>query len=149
VTPARRIWRTVRTLPIEEGASMLSQHTAVATLPTKDLPKARSFYEDTLGLTPERESVAGVSYKCGGGMVFVYQSEYAGTNKATAVSFDVPTSAFDDEIGALREKGVSFMTFEAEGLDWNDGVASMGEEMKSVWLTDPDGNIINVSAGEM
>jgi catechol 2,3-dioxygenase-like lactoylglutathione lyase family enzyme len=149
VTPARRIWRTVRTLPIEEGASMLSQHTAVATLPTKDLPKARSFYEDTLGLTPERESVAGVSYKCGGGMVFVYQSEYAGTNKATALSFDVPTSAFDDEIGALREKGVSFMTFEAEGLDWNDGVASMGEEMKSVWLTDPDGNIINVSAGEM
>lgn len=128
---------------------MLSQHTAVATLPTKDLPKARSFYEDTLGLMPERESVAGVSYKCGGGMVFVYQSEYAGTNKATAVSFDVPTSAFDDEIGALREKGVSFMTFEAEGLDWNDGVASMGEEMKSVWLTDPDGNIINVSAGEM
>ena len=98
---------------------MLSQHTPVATLPTKDLPKARSFYEDTLGLTPERESAAGVSYKCsGGGMVFVYQSEYAGTNKATALSFDVPTAGFDDEIDTLREKGVTFMTFEAEGLDW-------------------------------
>ena len=129
---------------------MLSQHTPVATLPTKDLPKARSFYEDALGLTPERESAAGVSYKCsGGGMVFLYQSEYAGTNKATAMSFDVPTSAFDDEIDTLREKGVTFMTFEAEGLDWKDGVASMGEEMKSVWFTDPGGNIINVSAGEM
>ena len=129
---------------------MLSQHTPVATLPTKDLLKARSFYEDTLGLTPERESAAGVSYKCsGGGMVFVYQSEYAGTNKATAVSFDVPTGAFDDEIDTLREKGVTFMTFEAEGLDWKDGVASMGEKMKSVWFTDPDGNIMNVSAGEM
>ena len=128
---------------------MLSQHTPVATLPTKDLPKARTFYEDTLGMTPERESVAGVSYKCSGGMVFLYQSEYAGTNKATAVSFDLPMSAFDNEIGALREKGVSFMTFEAEGLDWSEGVASMGEEMKSVWFTDPDGNIINVSAGEM
>ncbi len=129
---------------------MLSQHTPVATLPTKDLPKARSFYEDALGLTPERESAAGVSYKCsGGGMVFLYQSEYAGTNKATAMSFDVPTSAFEDEIDTLREKGVTFMTFEAEGLDWKDGVASMGEEMKSVWFTDPGGNIINVSAGEM
>ena len=128
---------------------MLSQHTPVATLPTKILPKARSFYEDTLGLTPERESEAGVSYKCGGGMVFVYQSEYAGTNKATAMSFDVPTSAFDDEISTLREKGVTFMTFEAGGLDWKDGVASMGDDMKSVWFTDPDGNIINVSAGEM
>ena len=128
---------------------MLSHHTPVATLPTKDLPKARSFYEDTLGLTVGRESGPGVSYKCGGGIVFLYESEYAGTNKATAVSFDVPMSAFDDEISALREKGVSFVTFDAEGLNWNDGVASMGEQMKSVWFTDPDGNIINVAAGEM
>jgi catechol 2,3-dioxygenase-like lactoylglutathione lyase family enzyme len=128
---------------------MLSHHTPVATLPTKDLPKARSFYEDTLGLAVGRESVAGVSYQCGGGMVFLYESEYAGTNKATAVSFDVPMSAFDDEISALREKGVSFVTFEAEGLSWNEGVASMGEQTKSVWFTDPDGNIINIAAGEM
>jgi len=129
---------------------MLSQHTPVATLPTRDLAKARAFYEDRLGFTPERESVAGVSYKSGDAMVFVYQSEYAGTNKATAVSFDVPLPAFDDEVQALREKGVSFMTFEAEGLEWNEGVASMmGEDMKSVWFTDPDGNVINVSAGEM
>ena len=65
------------------------------------------------------------------------------------MSFDVPISAFDDEIGVLREKGVSFMTFEAQGLDWNEGVASMGEQTKSVWFTDPDGNIINIAAGEM
>ena len=109
---------------------MLSQHTPVATLPTRDLPKARAFYEDTLGFTPERESVAGVSYKSGGAMVFLYESEYAGTNKATAVSFDVPLSAFDDEVRALRDKGVSFLTFEAEGLEWTEGVASMmGEDV--------------------
>ena len=47
--------------------------------------------------------------------MFVYESEYAGTNKATAVSFNVPMSAFDDEVAALRDKGVSFMTFEAGG----------------------------------
>ncbi len=108
------------------------------------------FYEDTLGFAPERESVAGVAYKSGDAMVFLYQSEYAGTNKATAVSFDVPMSAFDDEVAALREKGVTFMTFDAEGLEWKQGVASMtGEDMKSVWFSDPDGNVINVSAGEM
>jgi catechol 2,3-dioxygenase-like lactoylglutathione lyase family enzyme len=138
------------TQPIKKGLSMLSQHTPVATLPTRDLSKARMFYEDTLGFAPERESVAGVAYKSGDAMVFVYQSEYAGTNKATAVSFDVPMSAFDDEVAVLREKGVTFMTFDAEGLEWNQGVASMtGEEMKSVWFSDPDGNVINVSAGEM
>ena len=56
-----------------------------------------------------------MAYECGNGMVLVYESAYAGTNKATAVNFDVPLSAFDDEIGTLREKGVMFTTFELEG----------------------------------
>ena len=128
---------------------MLSDHTPIATLPTADLSKARSFYEDTLGLKPERDGMGGVAYTWGKGTVFVYESEYAGTNKATAVSIGVPMSAFDDEVGALRDKGVSFMTFEADGLDWIDGVASMGDAMKAIWFTDPDGNILNISAGAM
>jgi hypothetical protein len=81
--------------------------------------------------------------------VFVYESQYAGTNKATAVSFNVATTAFDDEVATLRDKGVSFMTFEAAGLDWNDGVGSMGGGMKTAWFTDPDGNILNIAAGDM
>jgi catechol 2,3-dioxygenase-like lactoylglutathione lyase family enzyme len=127
---------------------MLSQITPVPTLPTSDLSRARSFYEGTLGLAPEREGMGGVAYKCGGGLMFIYESAYAGTNKATAVNFDVPLSAFDEEIGTLRQKGITFMTFEAEGLDWKEGVASVGDAMKSVWFTDPDGNILNVTAGE-
>ena len=97
----------------------------------------------------DREGMGGVSYKCGDGIVFVYQSEYAGTNKATALTFELPMSTFDDEIRALREKGISFLTFELEGVEWNDGVASMGDAAKAVWFTDPDGNILNVAAGAM
>lgn len=128
---------------------MLSQFTPVATLPTGDLPRARKFYEDTLGLTPDRDDVGGVSYRSGDGMVFLYESQYAGTNKATAVSFDVPTSSFQAEVDSLRAKGIDFVTFEADGIEWNDGVASMGETMQGVWFTDPDGNILSVAAGEM
>ena len=128
---------------------MLSQFTPAATLPTANMSKARSFYEATLGLAVDREGMGGVSYKSGEGTVLVYESEYAGTNKATAVTFEVSLSAFDDEIRALRDKGVSFLTFELEGVNWNDGVASMGDAMKGVWFTDPDGNIISVAAGEM
>jgi catechol 2,3-dioxygenase-like lactoylglutathione lyase family enzyme len=128
---------------------MLSQFTPVSTLPTADLTKARSFYEDTLGLTPQSEGMGGVYYACGDGRVFVYESQYAGTNKATALSFDMPLTDFDAEIDRLRARGVSFQTFDMEGMEWNDGVASMGESVKSVWFTDPDGNIVNVSAGAM
>jgi catechol 2,3-dioxygenase-like lactoylglutathione lyase family enzyme len=127
---------------------MLSQYNPVATLPTKDLPAARNFYEGTLGLTPERDDMGGVYYQCGDGHVFVYESQYAGTNQATAVSFDVPTDAFQSEVDSLREKGVEFQTFEAEGMEWNDGVATLGESARAVWFTDPDGNILNISVGE-
>jgi catechol 2,3-dioxygenase-like lactoylglutathione lyase family enzyme len=128
---------------------MLSQYSPVATLPTADLTKAQAFYEGTLGLSADRDVMGGgVTYRCGDGSLFVYESSYAGTNQATAVSFDVPTSAFADEVDSLRAKGVSFLTFEADGMEWNDGVASMGESIKSVWFADPDGNILNVSTGE-
>jgi catechol-2,3-dioxygenase len=128
---------------------MLSQHTPVATLPASDLSRARSFYEGTLGLSTEREDIGGITYTCGNGKLFLYESSYAGTNKATAVSFDVPASAFQEEVDALRARGVEFTTFDAEGMTWNDGVASMGESIQAVWFTDPDGNILNISAGEM
>jgi len=128
---------------------MLSQTTPVATLATADLSKARPFYEDTLGLAVQREGMGGVFYSCGTGRVFVYESAFAGTNKATALSFEVQLADFDPEVQALREKGVRFMTFELDGADWDDGVASMGDRMKSVWFADPDGNILNLAAGEV
>ena len=85
-------------------------------------------------MTPQGEGLGGVPYTCGSGTVFVYESVYAGTNKATAVNFNVPLSAFDDEVGALRDKGITFLTFEAlEGMEWNEGVASMGGAMKAIW----------------
>ena len=68
---------------------MLSQFTPAATLPTADMSKARSFYEATLGLAVDREGMGGVSYKCGDGPSWSTNPKYAGTNKATAVTFDV------------------------------------------------------------
>ena len=127
---------------------MLSSYTPVATLPVSDMTKARGFYENTLGLSVDRDEPGGVSYTCGSGNIFVYESTYAGTNKGTAVSFDVPVSNFDSEVDELRAKEVEFMTFEIDGFEWSDGVASMGE-VKAVWFTDLDGNILNISAGEM
>ncbi len=126
---------------------MLSQFTPATTLPTANLPKARTCYEDTLGLKLERVGMGGLYYAAGAGRVFVYESQYAGTNKATAMTFDVPPADFDAEVERLRAKGVTFQTFDLEGVEWNDGIAAMGETVKAVWFTDPDGNILNVSTG--
>ena len=123
---------------------MLGDYSPVATLAVKDLATACKFYED-LGFGRSYEFEGGVFYTAGTGTFFVYQSEFAGTNKATALSFQVPTEAFDAEVEALRTAGVTFETFEAEGLTWQDGVATMGDEAaRAVWFKDPDGNFINV-----
>lgn len=121
---------------------MLSDYTPMPTLATADPERSRAFYEGVLGFPPGEAAADGVIYRAGGGSFLVYQSSFAGTNKATSMSLQVG-EGFDAEVQALREAGVEFDTFEFEGIDWQDGVAVMGE-MRSVWFTDPDGNIINL-----
>lgn len=117
---------------------MIGDQTPVTTLGVSDLQRARDFYEGVLRLTPEGEPSEGVTYRAGSGRVFVYPSQFAGTNKATAMMFEVPTDAFDAEVSALREDGVTFQTFETEGMEWNDGIASAGDgTFRSVWFEEP------------
>ena len=69
---------------------MLGNKEWAATIAVKNLEKAKKFYEDTLGLTQvgaEGEEV--IIFKSGNSIVNVYQSQYAGTNKATAVTWVV------------------------------------------------------------
>jgi len=122
---------------------VLRDHNPVSALAVSDLARAREFYEGTLGFRPTGDAPDGVLYRAGDGTFLVYPSAYAGTNKATAMSFDVPGDLFDAEVAALREKGISFLTFESRGLEWDGDVASAGS-MRAVWFTDPDGNILNV-----
>lgn len=128
---------------------MLGDHDAMPTLAVKDLGVARSYYEGTLGFTPRSQNEEGIVYGAGGGAFLVYRSSFAGTNRATAMSIQVPGDAFDAEVADLRERGVTFDTFDAPGIDWADGVASMGDDgaYRSAWWSDPDGNILNVETG--
>ncbi|WP_127125613.1 VOC family protein [Georgenia sp. SYP-B2076] len=125
---------------------MLSNLTAIPALAVKDLAAAREFYENVLGFSPGSETVGGVLYQAGQSQFLVYPSAYAGTNKATALSFMASDESFDAEVAALRDKGIKFQTFEYEGTEWQDGVATMGDS-KGVWFTDPDGNILSVATG--
>ena len=122
---------------------MLADHDAMPTLAVSDLTRARQFYEEVLGFTPLGDVPDGVSYRAGSTSFLVYPSSFAGTNKATAMSFQVPVDAFDAEVAALRAQGIAFQTFEVEGITWDDGVASWGEG-RSAWFEDPDGNVLNV-----
>jgi catechol 2,3-dioxygenase-like lactoylglutathione lyase family enzyme len=121
---------------------MLSDGQAIATLAVSDLDRARRFYEETLGLTVMMESPGGIGYQTGKGTgVFIYPSEFAGTNKATAVSINVDD--FDAEVADLRAKGITFMDFDYGDFKTENGIAQTPDG-PAAWFADPDGNIISV-----
>jgi catechol 2,3-dioxygenase-like lactoylglutathione lyase family enzyme len=129
---------------------MLSQYTPVATVPTADLGRAREFYEQTMGLSAflEDHERGVVMYVCGEGHLLVYRSEFAGSNRATAVTFRVEIDDFDAIASDLRDQGVEFDTFDMEGGVWEDGIL-VGEDERAAWFRDPDGNVIALTAMRM
>jgi catechol 2,3-dioxygenase-like lactoylglutathione lyase family enzyme len=126
---------------------MLSHYTPVATVGTTDLDRAREFYARTLGLSAflEDDERGVVMYVCGEGHLLVYRSHFAGTNRATAVTFRVEIDDFDAIAADLRDKGVEYDTFAMEGVVRQDGIL-VGEDERAAWFHDPDGNIIAQTA---
>jgi catechol 2,3-dioxygenase-like lactoylglutathione lyase family enzyme len=119
---------------------MLDSSMAVPTIAVSDLGRARKFYEETLGLKFMDETPAGIRFQAGNGTwVFVYPSQFAGTNQATSMSFEV-----DDVVATvkkLRDNGVTFEEYDFPGLKTVDGIADLGAE-KAAWFKDLDGNIL-------
>ncbi|HXY18016.1 MAG TPA: VOC family protein [Candidatus Nitrosopolaris sp.] len=121
---------------------MLGDKTAVATIAVKDMEVAKKFYERTLGLTKSGDDPGGILYKSGDSNVFVYQSEFAGSNKATAASWGVGGD-MDKIMAGLKAKGVKFEQYDIPGVKREGDVHVIGE-LKAAWFKDPDGNILNI-----
>ena len=121
---------------------MLSNKDAVANVAVKDLDVASNFYRNTLGLKPvHQEGTDVVVFQSGQSSINVYRSQFAGTNKATAVTWTVDN--VEDEVKALKSKGVTFEHYDMPGLK-REGDIHVGGHMKVAWFKDPDGNILNV-----
>ena len=124
---------------------MLGKTDATPMIAVKDLDRARRFYEDTLGLAA-REAMGGevLEVTSGATVINVYRSDFAGTNKATALTFDVDD--INSEVGELKEKGVFFEHYDMPGLE-RQGDVYVAKGMKTAWFKDPDGNILSLFEG--
>jgi catechol 2,3-dioxygenase-like lactoylglutathione lyase family enzyme len=120
---------------------MLADKDVIATVAVKDLAVARKFYEGKLGLKVTNESGSeALTFQSGKAALIVYRSQYAGTNKATALNWRVG-DGIEKEVAALREKGVTFEHYDLPGMTLQGDVHVMAN-MKTAWFKDPDGNII-------
>lgn len=122
---------------------MLSDKEAIAMIAVKDLKAAAKFYQDTLGLVPvSTEGDEVITYRSGSSALNVYHSQYAGTNKATSVVWNVGDE-IDAVVDRLKSKGVVFEHYDMPGLTMT-GDMHVGGDMKVAWFKDPDGNILSV-----
>jgi catechol 2,3-dioxygenase-like lactoylglutathione lyase family enzyme len=122
---------------------MLGNKDAVANIAVRNLEAARKFYEGTLGL--EQVGAEGdelIVFKSGKSTLNVYRSQYAGTNKATAVTWAVGDDV-EGVVRALKAKGVSFEHYDMPDMKLQGDVHVFGD-MKVAWFKDPDGNILNI-----
>ena len=124
---------------------MLADKDAVATVAVKDLKAAKKFYGDTLGLklTPVPEPEV-LNYKSGNSTVLVYKSQFAGSNKATSVTWIVDD--VESTVKDLKAKGVSFEHYDFPGMTRKGDVHIAGKS-RAAWFKDPDGNILAVVSG--
>ncbi len=122
---------------------MLTNIKVSPNIAVKDIAVARDFYEKKLGLTPlDSEMPDEVQpYQSGDSRIEVYKSEFAGSNKATAMSWEV--DAVEEEVKTLRDKGVEFEHYQMPDAKLEGDLHVFGD-FKAAWFKDPDGNILCV-----
>lgn len=78
-------------------------------------------------------------YECGNGThIELYQR---GPSKAdhTVATFEV--SKIEEEVNALREKGIIFEEYDMPEIKTQNGIATQGS-VKAAWFRDSEGNIL-------
>lgn len=107
-----------------------------------DQVAGNEFYGNKLGLRRSDENPGGAAYKCGTGVVFVYQAPSAGKNEATSATWEVED--IEGVVAELKAKGISFESYNMPHATKEGDVYVMGG-MKAAWFKDPDGNTLGLS----
>lgn len=122
--------------------SSLATAPIYATIPSKDMARARDFYENKLGLETMDSPVPGMfMVMAGKGTQFAVYETKASTT-ATAATWMV-----EDLRAVVRElqgRGVKFEQYDMPDVTWDNYVADFGPVGLSAWFLDSEGNALNI-----
>jgi catechol 2,3-dioxygenase-like lactoylglutathione lyase family enzyme len=126
---------------------MLTDYEIHPSLATHDVPAARAWYRQRLGLEPFIESPNLLAYQVGPSMFTVFETPAAGTAQNTVAVWRVPDLAA--EMARLRARGLTFEDVDSGGDDGTiDGVATtaglLDGTVRNAWFRDADGNWISM-----
>jgi catechol 2,3-dioxygenase-like lactoylglutathione lyase family enzyme len=126
-------------------ASALGDAESMATVAVRDLGRARRFYEEVLGLQAAfAEEPHMAAYTTGRSKLLVYVSQFAGTNRATSVTWNVGAGV-DELVRTLRGRGATFEHYDLPDTR-REGDVHVSGARRVAWLKDPDGNILALAS---
>jgi catechol 2,3-dioxygenase-like lactoylglutathione lyase family enzyme len=105
-----------------------------------DIPAAKAFYADTLGLRVTEEHGMLTLHIEGGGDILVYPKE--NHTAATFTILNFPVDDIDKAVDELGARGVS--TIRYDGFPQDEKGIMRAEGPPIAWFTDPAGNVLSV-----
>jgi len=121
---------------------ILEAATPAVVICTRDRARATAFYRDTLGLTLAYEDSLAAAFSTGGVTLRVSTVADFTPHEHTILGFNVPDVAAI--VKALREKGVTFNTYQHIRQDELGIFTAPGGTVRVAWFKDPDGNVLSV-----
>lgn len=121
--------------------SALADSNVNATIPARDLERAKIFYADKLGLKPDEERPEGLRYRCGDGEFVLFESSGEASGAHTQLGWDVDD--VEATVAELRANGVIFEEYDLPGLKTVEGIAEIAGD-KGAWFKDSEGNLLAI-----
>jgi predicted enzyme related to lactoylglutathione lyase len=124
---------------------MFKESPAFSSFSVNDVPAAKRFYAETLGLDVADE-MGGLRVTLGGGgVVFVYPKDDHQPATFTVLNFQV--GDVDAAVDRLTAAGVRFERYDGELATDEKGIVRDADGPTIAWFTDPAGNIMSVLSG--
>ncbi|GEA86656.1 VOC family protein [Cellulomonas cellasea] len=121
---------------------MLRESTAFSGFSVDDVPRARAFYAETLGLDVTEENGM-LTLRLGGGThVLVYPKPDHVPATFTVLNFPVPD--VEAAVAWLTGRGVAFEHYEGTEIETDAQGVFRGGGPLIAWFTDPAGNVLSV-----
>jgi catechol 2,3-dioxygenase-like lactoylglutathione lyase family enzyme len=105
-----------------------------------DIPRAREFYGETLGLRTSEDNGLLTLHLAGDRPTLVYPKP--DFTPATYTILNFPVDDIDGAVDALSARGVRFERY--EGMDQDERGIHRGGGPYIAWFTDPAGNVLSV-----
>ena len=121
---------------------MLGKTKAYSGFSVDDIPAAKRFYQETLGLEVSEENGMLTLHLGGGAGVLVYPKP--DHTPATFTILNFPVEDIDAAVDELTRRGVEFQRYEGSSQDEKGIQRENGPPI--AWFTDPAGNILSVLA---